>query len=50
MSGDVDLAQAAAIVKRSTDWLQRNWRTLTHPATGAAFPQPFVGAPTPATA
>jgi hypothetical protein len=41
---DVDLAGAAALVGRSYDWFSRNWRTLTHPATSAPFPRPFVGA------
>lgn len=44
MSQDVDMATAAALLGRSYSWFSRNWRTLTHPATLATFPQPFVGA------
>jgi hypothetical protein len=43
MSDDVDLHTAAAILHRSFWWLQRNWRTLEHPASGELFPRPFVG-------
>lgn len=41
---DLDLAGAAARVGRSYSWLQRNWRTLTHGASGQPFPAPYIGA------
>lgn len=41
---DLDLAGAAAVIGRSYSWFQRHWRTLRHPRTDAAFPQPFLGA------
>lgn len=41
---DVDLVGAAAMMRRSYSWFQKHWRDLRHPATGEAFPQPYVGA------
>lgn len=43
MTGDVDLAQAAALIHRSYSFLQRRWRTLVHDASGQPFPRPFIG-------